>query len=370
MALFKRLSTLSVSQELKDAAKRTNLKTVKDVLSLAPLQVMEMLHLSSEECNTFMNLLYSLCIPPQLSAFGMLEEEERGCVKLGSHQLDAMLHGGLPACSITEFAGPAGVGKTQWCLHSAVRAVVQEACGGRNASVIYIDTEMAFRPERVVEILSSSYPDCKSDISIFLSKIFLYQPATIKSLTDILESLEVLAVEKDIGLIIVDSIASLARKEIAPGLSKSNFMRTNQLATWVAKLKSIAQLLGICVVVTNQVTTKFRKSEVQVTEDLHGEECEETEAMSGTQTGKTLQHVMPALGNTWAHFVNTRIILQYLPANQRQMIIAKSPVAPFSSFSYSIGEWGIKIHEHESAYTYSGCDPSLLRIGIQQGITT
>ncbi|XP_063597965.1 uncharacterized protein LOC134774576 [Penaeus indicus] len=50
----------------------------------------------------------------------------------------------------------------------------------------------------------------------------------------------VTAVEKDAGLLIVDSIASLARKEMMAGSSQANRARVNQVASWAAILKSIA----------------------------------------------------------------------------------------------------------------------------------
>lgn len=65
-----------------------------------------------------------------------------------------------------------------------------------------------------------------------------------------LDSIQVIAVEKDSRVLIVDSIASLARKEIMAGSANSNITRTNQLASWAAKLKSVAEQLNICVRMT------------------------------------------------------------------------------------------------------------------------
>lgn len=46
------------------------------------------------------------------------------------------------------FTGPAGVGKTQWCLHISASVVATGIYKGTNASAIYIDTESVARPER------------------------------------------------------------------------------------------------------------------------------------------------------------------------------------------------------------------------------
>lgn len=53
-----------------------------------------------------------------------------------------------------------------------------------------------------------------------------------------------------------------------------------------------------------------------------------------------------ALGNTWSHAVNTRLIVQYLDENFRQVLISKSPVAPFASFVYTIHAQGIVLQRH------------------------
>lgn len=365
---FRRLSKLPLDQEIKERIARSPLKTVKDVLSLSPLQVMTLLHMSADECKAFMDKLFDVCVPQHVTAFDLSEEEKNGSYWLGNHALDTMLHGGLHAGSITEFAGPSGVGKTQWCLYIAILSVLAKKKSNCNITVMYIDTETAFRPERIVEIINNKYPEHTTEIKEYLSRIYLYQPKTVCSLSEILESLEVIAVEKDVGMLIVDSIASLARKEIPATSSYSNIARTNQLASWAAKLKCIAQQLNICVVVTNQVTSRFAPEEPFITEEIQAVDVEDGELHPGWSDKTFSHHVTPALGNTWTHCVNTRFILQYTDSKSRQLIIAKSPVAPFATFSYTIGEGGIIIEEHDSFYSYSGSDPGLHKIKVQQGI--
>ncbi|XP_042237562.1 DNA repair protein RAD51 homolog 2-like isoform X2 [Homarus americanus] len=317
---FQRLSKLALDEDLKTRLSRSPLKTVKDVLSLSPLEVMNLLHMSAAECKLFMDHLYNVCVPKHLTAFDLSQDEDKNSFRLGNTVLDTLLHGGLQSGTLTEFAGSAGAGKTQWCLYLAVLAVTPKKHRSRNITAIYIDTESAFRPERIVEIISSKYPELTSNISKYLSMINLYQPKTISSLNDILESLEVIAVEKDVGVVIVDSVASLARKEIMCDSSQSIIARTNQLASWAAKLKCIAQQLNICVVVTNQVTTRLVKEAPQVTEEMQGVDGEEDELNTGSRERTFSYHVIPALGNTWTHCVTTRLILQFTNSEVRQTV--------------------------------------------------
>lgn len=47
-----------------------------------------------------------------------------------------------------QIAGPAGCGKTQFCIMLSVLTTLSQDKGGLDASVIYIDTEAAFSATR------------------------------------------------------------------------------------------------------------------------------------------------------------------------------------------------------------------------------
>jgi len=47
-----------------------------------------------------------------------------------------------------QIAGPAGCGKTQFCIMLSVLATLPQDKGGLDANVIYIDTEAAFSATR------------------------------------------------------------------------------------------------------------------------------------------------------------------------------------------------------------------------------
>ncbi|CAL4100965.1 unnamed protein product, partial [Meganyctiphanes norvegica] len=360
-----RISRLAIDQHIKEKLSKTSHKCVEDVLSLHPLDAMSTLGISHLQYAQLQKQLLQFCLPKCITAYDLLQSSVDYRLSFGHKQLDSLLHGGLQPGSITEFTGPAGVGKTQWCMYSAVRTVVDHFKTNSTSSVVYIDTETAFRPERVVEILSSKYSELESEIPQLLSKILLYQPTTVQSLVQILDKLELVVVEKDVKVLIVDSIASLARKEITPGSSHSNIHRSNLLSSWAARLKTLAQQLNLTVIVTNQVTSRQTPNEPQVTEEpLEGED----NATEGDKQGFLHQFVTPALGNTWTHCVNTRLILQYRDSNNRQLLIAKSPVAPFAGFTYSVNHMGITI-QGDSFYSYTGTDPGLLKIKVQKGLT-
>ena len=74
-------------------------------------------------------------------------------------------------------------------------------------------------------------------------------------------------------LVIVDSVASLVRKEYGAAEVRR---RADLLSSEASQLKYVAEVFGIPVVVTNQITLRFGR-------------------------GGHRAHVTAALGNTWAH---------------------------------------------------------------------
>ncbi|XP_032237185.2 DNA repair protein RAD51 homolog 2 isoform X2 [Nematostella vectensis] len=278
--------------------------------------------------------------------------------------LDRQLHGGLPCGTITEITGPAGCGKTQFCIMLSILATLPQDQGGLGANVIYIDTEAAFSATRMVEMAENRFPGLFENQNSVLSlteKIHVFWEPTCKALWERLQSLEEEVISRKVKLIVLDSVASLIRKEFDSQSSRNIKERTNLLSKEAAILKYIAETFNIPVVVTNQITSRFAPSK-HVTEadipDVDGVEVEADEEGS--------DHVIAALGNTWSHAVNTRLILQFLDETYRQVMIAKSPIAPFDVFTYSIQIEGLRLHHtepHTAKDTRRSCgNPSLQTI--------
>ncbi|OWF38691.1 DNA repair protein RAD51-like 2 [Mizuhopecten yessoensis] len=78
-------------------------------------------------------------------------------------------------------------------------------------------------------------------------------------------------------------------------------------------------------------------------------------------------YVTAALGNTWSHSVNTRLILQYLTDLERQVMVAKSPIAPFTVFTYTIQQSGL-VQKEGGAGHYAGTDPGKQKIKVKSAL--
>ena len=85
----------------------------------------------------------------------------------GIPPLDEALSGGLHMGTITEISGAPGVGKTQFCIGCCVEAITRSHpslvrgaswAGSRRGTVVYIDTEHKFDPQRLGEVAAQRFP--------------------------------------------------------------------------------------------------------------------------------------------------------------------------------------------------------------------
>lgn len=81
-----------------------------------------------------------------------------GKVTTSSKNFDELLGGGMETQAIVELYGEFGCGKTQVAHQMAVNVQLPVEMGGLNGSVIIIDTENTFRPERIDQMVKGLPP--------------------------------------------------------------------------------------------------------------------------------------------------------------------------------------------------------------------
>ncbi|XP_062406344.1 DNA repair protein RAD51 homolog 2 isoform X2 [Sardina pilchardus] len=306
------------------------------------------------------------CAPKIITAQQLWLQRKDLCFSTSLQELDRLLHGGLPRATITEVAGPSGCGKSQLCMMLSVLATLPRSMGGLDSGVIYIDTESAFSAERLLEIAQSRFPDYFSVPERLLEtagRVHLFKELTCQEVLTRVDQLEEDIISCRAGLVILDSVASVVRKEFDTSLSGNLTHRSNLLGRQAATLKYLAQEFRIPVVVTNQITTQL------------GERVPSSSSLSRRRSsvegagGEGSGYVTAALGNTWSHNVNTRLIVQYVDSRLRQIVIAKSPVAPFAVLNYTVQREGIRLEGNASQEMMSaqGTDPGLQPIRVRTG---
>ena len=221
---------------------------------------------------------------------------------------------------------------------------------------------------------------------------------TLSSCDDVLslltdaQALQAFIIENNAKLIVVDSIAAVARQDFAGG---SGLIKRQQWLNKVAsQLKYLAETFHLPVVVTNQVTTgggggggdrgrgggggggggvghgggeaalrgtsmTAPAADVLASRALHRQDAAVgTEQSSDARFrehmvsglgggGSHAPSLRPALGNTWAHGINTRLFLDVDAVagsnhgTQRCIHITKSPTSPYVAVPFCLGVAGI-----------------------------
>ncbi|CAL8316552.1 unnamed protein product [Merluccius merluccius] len=329
----KKLRRAGVSQELCERLRRHHVESCKDLLSLTPLEVMRLAGLGHRRAVALLRSVSGHCAPPVTTLLELWKPTAESFFSTSLPALDDLLRGGLPLGTITEVAGPSGCGKTQMCLMLSVLATLPRGLGGLDAGVVYIDTESAFSAERLVEMAQARFPQhfsSRERVLQMAGRVHVFRELTCQDVLNRLDRLEEDIISTKAGVVILDSVASVVRKEFDTTLPGNLATRSNLLSLEASTLKYLAHQFNIPVVLTNQITTHPGGGG------------------SGVPGEVDSGFVTAALGNTWSHTVNTRLIVQYADAHKRQIVIAKSPVAAYAVLNYTIQKEGICLGEGDN----------------------
>jgi DNA repair protein RadA len=237
----------------------------------------------------------------------------------GSQAFDLFLGGGIETQALTEIAGEFGSGKSQLCYTLCVTANMLNKDNG----IIFVDTENAFRAERVHQIAESRGHDPEEIMKrIFVCRIYYsaHLEAVVRSLAKSIEQYKA-------RLVIIDSIISLHRAEF-PGRETLS-ERQQRLNTILHKLIRLAEVYNVAVVYTNQV------------------QAQPDNFFGGSGSGG-FGSMIAAGGNIMAHASTYRIFLRKAGHN-RIATMLDSPYHAYSQVKFTIGEEGIQDLERKDS---------------------
>ncbi|MCL4390640.1 MAG: DNA repair and recombination protein RadA [Candidatus Micrarchaeaceae archaeon] len=233
-----------------------------------------------------------------------------GKISTGSKDLDELIGGGIETNAITEVYGKFASGKTQLSFQLCVNAQLPKGKGGLEGAVLFVDTEGTFRPERLKEIAKAK----GMDPDTVLSNIMYVRAQTTDQQILTIERADKLITEKNIKLIIIDSLTALFRAEyIGRGALGERQQKLNQ---HIHKLQILADKYNLAVYVTNQVM------------DNPG-------ILFGDPT-------TPIGGNIMAHAATTRLYMRKSKEDKRIVRLTDSPNMPDGECIIKVTPEGIK----------------------------
>lgn len=223
-------------------------------------------------------------------------------LSVGCRVLDACLGGGIPARGITEIAGEAGAGKTQFALTLSLQCCLPPTHGGLGGKTVYLCCgEGEFPNRRLVQLATSlSSRACFSSQAAMLDSVTISQCHNADDVMDALKkNVPAMCAKEGVRLLVIDSIAGMVRNDYATKSVSDMAQRTVLLFKIAKELKWLADIYNVCVVVINQVTGKGFEN------GSSGSSSCSSSSSSGGQNDSS-----PALGLAWSHCVNTRICLR------------------------------------------------------------
>jgi DNA repair protein RadB len=183
-----------------------------------------------------------------------MEVKKERKVSAGSYDLNRWLFGGYEKDIITTIYGPAGSGKTNFCLLAAVSQ------SKKGSKVIYIDTEGGFSVDRFRQLAGEEYEEALKNILLLRPTTFQEQEISFYRLLKEIKA-------RTANLIIVDGMTMLYRLKLAEAKlekekSEERIKEINgKLATQMRILAEIARKKEIPIIVTNQVYSEFLSEE-------------------------------------------------------------------------------------------------------------
>ena len=176
-------------------------------------------------------------------------------ISAGNYDLNKWLFGGYDKDIISTIYGPAGCGKTNFCMMASV------SVAKKNGKVIFIDTEGGFSVERFKQLCNDTneYDKILGNIILLKPTSFIEQEDSFRTLLKEIKS------GNEIFLIIIDGMTMLYRLEMAEARKEKDFDKLDIVNSKLAKqmriLAEIARKKNIPIIATNQVYYKFLSEE-------------------------------------------------------------------------------------------------------------
>lgn len=241
--------------------------------------------------------------------------KEVGKLTTGSQSLDTLLGGGIETSAIAEFYGEFGSGKTQIAHQLAVNVQLPVDKGGLDGSVIIIDTENTFRPERINDMADSAELDYEAVLkNIHLARAYNSNHQIL--LVDKAEKLadELKETEKPARLLIIDSATAHFRSEYVGRGTLAD--RQQKINKHLHDALRFGDLNNAVIMITNQVQTR-------------------PDAFFGDPT-------RPIGGHVLGHTATFRLYLRKSKGEKRIARLVDSPNLPEAEAVFTVSSAGIR----------------------------
>ena len=308
---IKEISDLpGIGPQAAEKLEKAGYKSVESIAVASPSELEEIAGLGEGTATKAINAARDALEMGYRSAAELAEKRKLvGKLSMGSREVDKLIGGGIETQSITEIYGKFASGKTQWCFQTAVTVQLPKEKGGLEGACLYIDSENSFRPERVAAIAEAQGLAPEEALkNIYVARAYNSDHQMLLA-----DKAEQMVKEKNVKLVIVDSLTSQFRSEFVGRGTLAE--RQQKLNKHMRTLQKLAEMNNIAVLVTNQV-------------------MERPDILFGDPTA-------PVGGNIVGHASKTRLYLRKSKDDKRVAKLVDSPHLPDGEAIYRVTETGI-----------------------------
>jgi DNA repair protein RadB len=170
-------------------------------------------------------------------------------IPTGCKTIDKILEGGIPFENVSLIYGEPETGKTTLAIQCAIN------CARQGYKTLFVDCDGTFSTTRLSQMASERFKEIAEVIILMKPNNFREQTLVIDNLTDY--------ITKNFGLVVIDTITTLYRAEIAEFPEKA-FELNRELNRQMALLAQIAKTQKIAVLMTSQVRSVFNEAHVSI----------------------------------------------------------------------------------------------------------
>ncbi|CAI5708595.1 unnamed protein product [Peronospora destructor] len=316
------LARENVDERRRALFRASGITTYRQLLQRPLRDVAHVVDLSVCETEELLTKISIRLAPASRSAFDLFLESANypTFLRTGLPGIDQALNGGLHCRTLSEFVGTAGIGKSQAAMTLAVVCALDYPESG----VIFFDVEHNFSAKRLLQItiarIRQTYAGEEVDINelaaAVIQRIRYVRVSSIATFFAKFKDVQNAIYSLKIKLLIIDCVATLFRKTDG----STHAQRQHQMLRLARDLKLFADTYQVFIVVTNRATT--------------------IEGDGGLYT-------KPQLGDSWAHCVTTRFIMEQ-HSLCRAITIVKSSVAGYVVQPFTVKEGGVEAFEDAS----------------------
>ena len=209
----------------------------------------------------------------------------------------------LENLNLTEITGEAGSGKTQLCIHIIINTILPKSIDYLEKGCLYISTIHKLPTQRFYQVINSyNKTISKNKIDNSLKRLFNkhFEPNDFEKFFNV--EVEEFILKNNIKVIIINSMTGICDLQFMNENNIINFKeRAKFIRIYSQIFKKLIQKYNLFFFCTNNVQAEINDNNNDINNKLYN-------------------NLRPCLGKIWENQLNTRIFLEHIKINEKELI--------------------------------------------------